>query len=342
MDKNFHLPPDWRMRVVSKALAETQDWSLAFLGVDKAWVQSKGKNTVVAVLDTGVDDTHPDLQGAIRNMKDFTGSRFGTKDLVSHGTWCAGMIGARENGSGSVGIAPLCELLCGKVLDDSGSGAEQWIQAGITWADAQGADIISMSLGGGMMSPSVRAVITQFIAKGGKFLFAAAGNEGHLGGQDTVGYPAKWPETIAVAAVDQLGNMTSFSSNGPEVAIAAPGYNMVSTIPMNKGGYGQMSGTSMATPVCAAVGALCVSKHKAIGSTTPLYTTPEMKEHLKKTAVMIGDTPVISPVGLLDLDQSAVVNPTPGLSQLLGQALKLIPGIKVSIPAVLGDTFSVK
>lgn len=244
MEPIFRNPPIDKVEAVSiQALSESLDWSVNFLGIPPLWQQSQGEGVVVAVLDTGCDLDHPDLQGAVIGSRDFTGSLSGVRDRSSHGTWCASAIGARKNDIGFCGIAPLVKLLIGKVLGDDGSGGEAGIIAGIQWADAQGANIISMSLGGPSMSMAVLAAIRAFLAKPHRFIICAAGNDGRA---NSVGYPAKWEETVAVAAIDERGMLTSFSSRGPEVDIAAPGANMIAAVPVDMGSYARMSGTCIA------------------------------------------------------------------------------------------------
>jgi len=305
MEPIFRLPHFTMERVV-KALSETYDWSLQFLGIPEAWKLAKGAGVTVAILDTGCDLNHPDLQGAIADYARFAPSGFpDVEDRVGHGTWCAGMIGARANGVGVCGVAPDCKLLIGKVLGDDGSGSEQSIAAGVSWAMSKGADIISLSLGGPMMSNSTRAKFQSFVRQPEHFAFGAAGNDGN---KTDVDFPAKWPELICVGAVDKAGNPTDFSNGGPRVDIWAPGYQMLSTIP---GGYGRMSGTSMATPEAAAIGALALSKHRAHGGNSDLQTTEQMRDHLKKTA----KHGVIGPADLLNaIDVSPAVPPVvPGV-----------------------------
>jgi len=277
----FRLPP-WKCEATFRAeeLSEVVDWSLAAYQVPDQWKQTMGQSVKVAVLDTGIESTHPDLAAAIDALEDFTGSRSGPLDQQGHGTHTAGTIGARKNGLGVVGVAPECRLLIGKVLGDDGSGSAESVAAGIEWAAKSGADVISMSLGSPQASPVIYAAI-QAAAAAGKFIICAAGNDGDTGSGD-VGYPARWPQCIAVAAVDDQGHVADFSSRGPEVAIAAPGVNILSTF-LNAG-YARLSGTSMATPFVSGVVALALAKHRAIGGQTPLNNVADLREHLQQTA----------------------------------------------------------
>ncbi|MBS0207792.1 MAG: S8 family peptidase [Planctomycetes bacterium] len=278
----YRLPP-WRCEATLRAeqLTEVVDWSLAAYHVPDQWKTTMGQNVRVAVLDTGIDATHPDLAAAIDATADFTGSPVGANDRQGHGTHTAGTIAARRNGRGVVGVAPECRLLVGKVLGDDGSGSDQSVAAGIDWAVAQGADIVSMSLGSPQPSPAIYAAIRR-ACDAGKFVVCAAGNDGAQADADTINYPGRWKETVAVAAVDSQGHVAEFSSRGPEIDIAAPGVNILSTF-LNSG-YARLSGTSMATPFVAGVVALMLSKHRALGSSTPLANVTDLREHLRRTA----------------------------------------------------------
>ena len=252
-----HLPP-FRIESTHVALTETIDWSLAAYHIPNHWKDTRGAGVRVALLDTGIDEQHPDLADAIDDARDFTGSRFGPADQNGHGTHTAGTIAARQNHLGVIGVAPDCRLLIGKVLGDDGSGSSANVAGGIDWAADSGADIISMSLGSPEPDDALHAAIERAVAKG-KFIIAAAGNDGR---DNSVNYPARWKSTIAVAAVDASGHLAPFSSRGPEVDIAAPGENILST--WLHGTYAKLSGTSMATPFVAGVTALLVSLHRTI------------------------------------------------------------------------------
>src|SRR5215471_3245621 len=204
-----HLPP-FRIESVQKTLAETIDWGLAAYHIPDHWKATRGRGIKVALLDTGIDESHPDLADAIDDARDFTRSRSGPIDKNGHGTHTAGTIAARQNNLGVIGVAPECRLLVGKVLSDDCSGASSTVAAGIDWACDSGADLISMSLGSPEPDAALLAAVTRAAAKG-KFIIAAAGNDGR---DNSVNYPARWPETIAVAAVDSAGHLAAFSSRG--------------------------------------------------------------------------------------------------------------------------------
>lgn len=273
----YRLPP-FRVEATFVTLSETIDWGLAAYGIPDVWKESSGQGIKVAVLDTGIDEQHPDLAAAIDDARDFTHSRFGPIDRHGHGSHVAGTIAARRNEQGVVGVAPDCRLLVGKVLSDDGAGGEISVAAGIDWACTAGADILSMSLGSPRPSQAIFQAV-QRAAAAGKFVICAAGNDGR---SNSVNYPGRWRETIAVAAVDRRGRVADFSSRGPQVDIAAPGEDVLST--WLDGGYARLSGTSMATPFVSGVVALLLAKHRRQGGETPVRNVADLREHLARTA----------------------------------------------------------
>lgn len=277
----WRLPP-YSVEATCVAMSETIDWGLANYDIPQQWRQTRGEGVRVAVLDTGIAADHPDLVGCVDNARDFTGSRFGSEDRVGHGTHVAGTIAARHNEQGVVGVAPECRLLAAKVLGDDGSGSGRSVAEGIDWACEAGADVLSMSLGSPYADRAIHAAIERALAAG-VFVVCAAGNEGQ---PDSVNYPARWPQTLSIGAVDRQGRVARFSSRGDEVDICAPGQDVLSTY--LDAGYAKLSGTSMATPFVSGVVALLIAKHRKSGGVTPIDTQAELVEHLRRTAVDAG------------------------------------------------------
>ena len=262
-----------------KEVAETQEdrinWAEEILGIPPIWRETVGAGVKVAVLDTGIDLDHPDLRDAIVSRKDFTGD--GIEDVNGHGTHCAGIIGARLNSVGFVGVAPKCELLIGKVLGNDDLGDFSWIADGVDWAVKQGANIISMSLGGPDSSNELYKSVHEALANG-TFVICSAGNEGSKF-QNSIGYPGRYDGVITVASHDRNGNRSGFSSRGGEIDVMAPGSNIWSTY-LN-GGYAELSGTSMAAPFVSGLAALIASKHmNTTDNGTPLENNEDLKNHL--------------------------------------------------------------
>jgi len=281
--------PKIKIESVMSALSETIDWGLRDLSIPEWWKETKGKGIKVAVLDTGIDKEHSDLKDAIDDVVDLTGSPSKHYDKSSHGTHCAGIIGARANGIGIIGVAPECRLYIAKVLDDYGKGDYNWIIQGINWAMSRNVDIISMSLGGPDTHGALHMAIRKAV-KNSAVVIAAAGNEGYNNG-DTINYPAKFPETISVGSIDQDMERSNFSSVGDMLDIMAPGGKIYSTVPPNR--YGIMSGTSMATPYVSGLACLVLAKHRnKPGSKTPISgpkSCEQIREHLIRTAKPMDD-----------------------------------------------------
>ncbi|MDP3487159.1 MAG: S8 family peptidase [Bacillota bacterium] len=236
-----------------------------------------GSGVKVAILDTGIDTSHTDLQ--VYGGYNFIANNTNYNDDQGHGTHVAGTVAALMNTYGVVGAAPAAHLYAVKVLDASGSGTWSGIAAGIDWSISNGMQIINMSLGGSTSSSTLE-LACQRAWDAGILLVAAAGNSGNLAGRnDTVGYPAKYPTVIAVAATDSSDTRPSWSSTGPAVEIAAPGVSILSTVMGNT--YGNMSGTSMASPHVAGVAALVWHRN-------PTFTNQQLRDALTKTAIDLG------------------------------------------------------
>ncbi len=280
---DFELPPFKADLIDVTQLSEIIDWGLRSLNVPEVWKKTQGEGVTVAVLDTGIALEHPDLKDAIIATRDFTGGN-DPMDRNGHGSHCSGIVAARANQTGVIGVAPKAKLMMGKVLNDSGYGMMDWIVEGINWAFESGADIISLSLGSRRSDPKLEKAVKRVI-DGGKIIIAAAGNEGE--GRDTISYPGHYPGVICVGSINREMRRSYFSSTGPNLAIMAPGEDILSCYPPDK--YAKFSGTSMATPFIAGVAALILSKHRKYGGKTPCENQQQMYEHLTKVAKDIGD-----------------------------------------------------
>jgi subtilisin len=283
----YRLPPYvvGPQKLFYNQVTDKKPWSLVKSHIPDHWSETKGEGIVVAVLDTGLWK-HKDLPGPVF-QGNFTNSD-SVFDRQGHGTHVAGTIGARLDGAGVVGWAPGCSLAGIKVLGDDGSGTDAGIAAGIRFAAEKGADIINMSLGGGF-APGIAAACQEVIQQG-VFVICAAGNEG-LWGENTVGWPAKLPETIAIASYKKDGSISDFSSRGAEVDIAFPGDDILSTWIGDE--FRSISGTSMASPACAGVTALMLASHRKAEAEnrlkTPIRNNRQLREHLTKSAQDMGD-----------------------------------------------------
>ncbi|GAB3465221.1 S8 family peptidase [Actinophytocola sediminis] len=271
----------------------TLDQSVRQIGAPTAWDAGyTGDGATVAVLDTGVDQTHPDLadrEVAEQNFSDAPDN----VDNFGHGTHVASIVagtGAKSDGKYR-GVAWGAQILDGKVLDDNGSGQESWIIAGMEWAAEQGADVVNLSLGGGDSAEEdpMEAAVNTLSAEHGTLFVIAAGNSGPGGG--TVGSPGSAEAALTVGAVDREDELAIFSSRGPRVGdggikpdLTAPGVEIVAALhsagtigdPVVDG-YTALSGTSMATPHVAGAAALLAQQH-------PDWTGAQLKAALSGSA----------------------------------------------------------
>jgi subtilisin len=245
------------------ALSETVPSGIQQVNAPLAWGCSRGKGIRVAVVDTGIDFNHPDLQPNYVGGVSFVPGAATPMDDHGHGTHCAGTIAAAMNGSGVVGVAPEASLYGVKVLDHNGSGQFAWIIAGIDWCIQHGIHIISMSLGGSTAPAALETICNAAWSKG-VLVVAAAGNSNRQDpvppAASNVGYPGKYRNVVAVSAIDSSNTIAPFSSRGPEVDVCAPGVDVLSC--KLGGGTTIMSGTSMACPHTSGVAALLWGTHR--------------------------------------------------------------------------------
>jgi subtilisin family serine protease len=262
---------------------DTLEYGVDNIEADVVWGGSQGATTVipgqggagarVAVLDTGIDCNHEDLAGGCVYGANFSGAAQPFDDH-GHGTHVAGIIGARANGVGTIGVAPEATVYAVKVLAANGSGALSWVAAGIDWAVANNMDVVNMSLSATVSSQALADAVAAAQAAG-VMVVAAAGNSGCC---NTVGYPAKLAGAMAVGAVDAADVIASFSSTGPEVDVVAPGVAVRAPVPTgtctlcDPSGYRVLNGTSMATPHVAGAAALLMSRGRAAWEVWSLLT----------------------------------------------------------------------
>ena len=254
----------------------SQQWPLSVLRADdlRPLVASA---PVVAVLDTGVDGTHPDLDDALVPGVDLVSGGTGATDPQGHGTHVAGIIAAEVgNGVGVEGLVAGARVMPVRVLGADGSGTTAVIAQGVVAAVDRGASVLNLSLGGPGDDP-VLARAVRYATDHGVLVVAAMGNDGQSGSPTS--YPAAYPGVLAVAATDSGDVRGAFSSVGPHADVAAPGVAVPSTYP--GGRYVGMSGTSMATPYAAATAA-------AVRGVAPGLTPAEVTDVLTGTALDLG------------------------------------------------------
>ena len=290
------------------------DKSVPQIGAPKAWAAGyDGKGVKIAVLDTGVDATHPDLKSQVIAAKNFSTAAT-IADKVGHGTHVASIAagtGAKSGGKYK-GVAPGAKIISGKVLDDTGSGDDSGILAGMEWAAEQGAQVVNLSLGG-QDTPEVdplEALVNKLSDEKGILFAIAAGNSG----PESVGSPGSADMALTVGAVDDKDALAPFSSTGPRIgdgaikpdvtapgvditAAAAPGSLIDQEVGENPAGYLSISGTSMATPHVAGAAAILKQEH-------PDWTYAEIKGALTGSAKGGKYTPFEQGSGRIQVDKA--------------------------------------
>ncbi|WP_327092593.1 S8 family serine peptidase [Nonomuraea sp. NBC_01738] len=312
----------WLDAKVKADLAE----SVPLIGAPEAWKAGfDGTGTTVAVLDTGVDATHPDLAGRIADSRSFVEGEAVT-DGHGHGTHVAATVGGSGAGSGGSrkGVAPGVRLVIGKVLANSGSGASSDIIAGMEWAATEAkAKIVSMSLGGTPTDGTdpLSQAVNDLSASTGTLFVIAAGNAGP--DKETIGTPGAAVSALTVAATDKSDQLANFSSRGPRAIdgalkpdITAPGVGIIAAraagtslgAPVDER-YTSLNGTSMATPHVAGAAALLAQEH-------PGWNGQRLKAALMSTAKDAGFTAYEQGGGRVDVARATsqkVVSTTPNL-----------------------------
>ncbi|MGW0280118.1 type VII secretion-associated serine protease mycosin [Streptomyces sp. NPDC003006] len=301
-------------------------WALQRVLLDELWRQSTGEGVRVAVIDTGVDVKNPQLTRAVdvsrgRNYlpaKDVKGKKIergkanGTTDVVGHGTRVAGIIAARPaKDTGFVGLAPKATIIPIQQNDAEGHGTTQTLAEAIDYAVDVGADVINISqdtANAVKPAPELEEAVNRALARQ-RVVVASAGNDG-LGGNVKKTYPASYDGVLAVAASDRNNERAPFSQSGAFVGVAAPGVDMISTVPV--GGHCTDNGTSFAAPYVTGVAALIKAKHS---DWTARQITAQIKQTAERSVAghdrLVG-WGVVDPVRALTEDDHRIETPTPG------------------------------
>ncbi|MEU9301227.1 type VII secretion-associated serine protease mycosin [Streptomyces sp. NPDC048269] len=304
---------------MKKQIAD-RPWALQRLLLDELWAHTKGKdkngNSIrVAVIDTGVDRVNPQLSGAIDTGagKDFVDPKGGdgTNDTVGHGTKVAGLIAARpQEGTGFVGLAPDATIIPIRQNDGQGKGNALSLSQAIDHAVAKGAQVINISQDTDVpLSPdsdlgkSVQKAIEAKVV-----VVASAGNDG-MSGEKRKTYPAAFPGVLAVASSDRNNERAAFSQPGDFIGVAAPGVDMVSTVP----GFGQCidNGTSFSAPYVAGVAALLRAKHGDWTVEQIVWQIQNTAERSVKGRDDYVGWGIVDPVRALSQDREAPKAPVP-------------------------------
>lgn len=237
------------VKVHGEEIKDTIPWGVQFVGVPRIWRNGKGEGVKVAVIDTGISKSHPDLKGQVAGGVEFVKGKIG-----GHGTHVAGTIAAALNDRGIVGIAPKASLYDVRAFSADGTASIADIIKGIDWSIRNGMDVINMSFGSDQPSEALSRMIRK-ASDAGIVMVASAGNNG-----GALEYPAAYKEVVAVGAVDQKGRLAEFSSRG-KLSVKAPGVDIYST--WLGGKYRTLSGTSMAAAHASGLAALRISQKKS-------------------------------------------------------------------------------
>lgn len=238
------------MRALSAESYGVNQWGLAAVRAESAWQLSRGAGVKVAVIDTGVDASHSDLAGRVAKQINLVPDG-ATGDPYGHGTHVAGIIAASLDGQGVAGLANEVTILPVRVMDAHGTGDLYTVTEGIYRAVRAGAKVINLSLGTAQPNSQLNAAV-KYAVKRGVTVVAAGGNEHESGNRTS--YPAALPGVIAVSSVNVEGASSGFANTGSYIDIAAPGEDILSTVPGQN--WAEMSGTSMAAPFVSATAAL--------------------------------------------------------------------------------------
>ncbi|MDO0937016.1 type VII secretion-associated serine protease mycosin [Streptomyces sp. DG2A-72] len=269
--------------VASADYVRDQQWVLDVFAMEDTWAETQGEGVTVAVVDSGVDGSHPDLTGQVLEGKDFTGGGNAQKDVDGHGTSMASLIAAHGHGagnaSGMVGFAPKAKILPLRVIQTQKdpNHDETWAAA-VRYAVDHGAKVINLSFGndGGKTLSDGRAAIAYAQAHD-VVVVASAGNEGSI----AVDEPAALPGVVSVGAVDEEGNRWDGSNTGKGLTLMAPGAQILAADTTRSQQYSMSTGTSDATAYVSATAALVRSKF-------PDLTAGQVINRLIKSASFLG------------------------------------------------------
>jgi subtilisin family serine protease len=280
------VPARWLSAAPAADPRHNRQWGLRAI----RWFDSvppAAAEVTVAICDTGVDDEHPDLADAIASYDHEQGTG---ADLVGHGTHVSGIIAARTNDDAGITGVATCRVAMWKVFRDEPVGGDFYVDGprylrALNAVATSGAKVLNLSLGG-TESSQTEQVLFDRLERAGVTVVAAMGNEHDHG--NPVEYPAAYDHVLAVGAIAETNKRSPFSNTGPHIGIAAPGSNILSTLPTGPSDYradtdyAAWSGTSMATPHVAAAAALLAAKHAD-------WMPAETKEHLRKRAARLTD-----------------------------------------------------
>jgi len=283
-DMNFSVDDFKVLNVSKRESPERIDYGVQMVGAPLEWLETKGgKGIAVGIIDTGAEYTHDELKDAIIENRDFTscGDDMPT-DENGHGTHVAGIIAARENGVGVIGVAPRCDLYIARAFSPDGRADMDDVTRALEWLISKKVHVINMSFSAPQTTKRFRELI-RLAYESGITMVCAAGNNGES--TNVMGYPARFDECIAVTAVDIDKKHAAFSTRAPKAEVCAAGMNVYSSYLNN--GYATLSGTSMATPIIS--GAVALIQAKAMKRYGRRLTPDEVRLLLHMYAEGLGE-----------------------------------------------------
>jgi len=298
--------------LVIKVDSQTIPWGISKIKADQVWNYTQGQTVKVAIMDTGIDLTHPDLIDNLKGGINIIDSTKSYDDDHGHGTHVAGIVAAINNGIGVVGVAPCAYLYGVKAFDADGSASLSNIISGLQWCITNNVKVINMSFSIGVGNQSYADAILA-THQAGITMVAAVGNDYSA----PVGYPAAYPQVLAVTAIDINNHFADFSNQGPEVDLTAPGVDIYSTF--TGGGYASLSGTSMASPHVAGAGGLVLYLNSTL---SPDGVTSELKSIADSLPGLSSNQQGYGLINVSNLVRPKITSISPNQG---------LPGIKVTI-----------
>lgn len=284
--KDIQLDPNVERIVEDQIVRTMLDTSIPQIGANSIHASGVvGQGVRVCIVDTGVDDSHPGLNPLVA-QHDFVNNDSDATDDEGHGTHVAGIVASKD--AIFRGVASGASLMAAKVLDSNGDGFVSDVIDGINWCVANNADVINLSLGGGLFGSTcdsnLDAMAVNNAVAAGVVVAVASGNDGTL---NAVSSPACASGAIAVGAIDDLDGRTAFSNEGPQLDVVAPGAPITSlNAPINGGGFATFFGTSMATPHVAGLAALILDKNSNLNPA-------QVRAAIENNALDLTDPPAV-------------------------------------------------
>ncbi len=281
MSLPIFLPP-YRVEqlLTPQQVGEQIPWSLADYDLPQLWERcGYGMHCKVGIVDTGISTQHPDLTAAIDGA--YSGRFRSVEDINGHGSHVAGIVAARRNQTGVVGVAPAAKLFVAKGLGDDGNGTSRDVAHAIRACVDAGCHVINCSLGAPQPDPLIEREVIR-ANQAGIIVICAAGNQG----PDSKSWPAASPTTIANGAVDRSRQLAPFSSTSEVVDFVGPGVRILSTY--RGSGYATLSGTSMSTPWLSGLAALLISWEVKNQTSQPTRGTRAFAERMRSACADLG------------------------------------------------------